>query len=282
MFSTGKNPDLRQEEPLREAANQPCAGSLCDARDVGFLNFISPPPPANSAAIADVKVSTVEKVLEKGLNLAEASPTHLAFRGTTDPGSVRCEWRGVARTTAQPEQALRFWLNLAEDDTLPAAAEAEAERKLIAALDQTNPIYPETMRATFRELAQGGLTPSYKFLTCYADYTVQEYLLGNVSGNPTKITVAYDRQQEARSFELYRLAHAAGEFGEQPLWSSGKYQDYLNQRAISFELLLGYALQGRESVVFLAPMGAHNAIAVEAWQSVSQWDLEIRTAQGSG
>ena len=32
---------------------------------------------------------------------------------------------------------------------------------------------------------------------------------------------------------------------------------------------------GRESVVFLAPMGAHNAIAVEAWQAVAQWDLQI-------
>ena len=31
---------------------------------------------------------------------------------------------------------------------------------------------------------------------------------------------------------------------------------------------------GRESVAFLAPMGAHNAIAVEAWQVVAQWDLQ--------
>ena len=31
---------------------------------------------------------------------------------------------------------------------------------------------------------------------------------------------------------------------------------------------------GRESILFLAPMGAHNAIAVEAWQVVAQWDLQ--------
>ena len=33
-------------------------------------------------------------------------------------------------------------------------------------------------------------------------------------------------------------------------------------------------LGGREAVVFLAPLGAHNAIAVEAWQVVDQWDLQ--------
>ena len=33
-------------------------------------------------------------------------------------------------------------------------------------------------------------------------------------------------------------------------------------------------ITGRESVVFLAPMGAHFAIAVEAWQAVEQWDLQ--------
>ena len=31
---------------------------------------------------------------------------------------------------------------------------------------------------------------------------------------------------------------------------------------------------GYESVVFLAPMGAHGAIAIEAWQVVAQWDLQ--------
>ena len=29
-----------------------------------------------------------------------------------------------------------------------------------------------------------------------------------------------------------------------------------------------------QAVIFLAPMGAHNAIAVEAWQAVAQWDLQ--------
>ncbi len=40
--------------------------------------------------------------------------------------------------------------------------------------------------------------------------------------------------------------------------------DYSNSRKI----------EGSESVLFLAPMEAHNAIAVEAWQAVAQWDLQ--------
>ena len=39
------------------------------------------------------------------------------------------------------------------------------------------------------------------------------------------------------------------------------------------ESLIG-RIGGYESVVFLAPMGAHNAIAIEAWQVVAQWDLQ--------
>ena len=40
------------------------------------------------------------------------------------------------------------------------------------------------------------------------------------------------------------------------------------------ESFLRGALEGHEGVVFLAPMGAHNAIAVEAWQAVEQWGVQ--------
>ena len=43
-------------------------------------------------------VATVEELLEKGLYLAEASPAHLAIRGTASGDTVRCAWRGIART----------------------------------------------------------------------------------------------------------------------------------------------------------------------------------------
>ena len=40
------------------------------------------------------------------------------------------------------------------------------------------------------------------------------------------------------------------------------------------EAALSGIVEGRESVVFLAPMGAHHAIAIEAWRVVAQWDVQ--------
>ena len=47
--------------------------------------------------------STVEELLAAGLHLAGASPVHLAIRGTAGAATVRCAWRGIARTAAQRE-----------------------------------------------------------------------------------------------------------------------------------------------------------------------------------
>ena len=144
----------------------------------------------------------------------------------------------------------------------------------MAELNRMNPVYPETVRSNFQAIARGGLSMDYMFLTCYADYAISEYLLGpSITGTPM-LTVAYDRRGEARSYELYRVAHAWGEFGDESLMSEGEYEAYLNQIAQDVDLLLSIFLEDRESVVFLAPMGAHNAIAVEAWQAVTQWDLQ--------
>ena len=59
--------------------------------------------------------------------------------------------------------------------------------------------------------------------------------------------------------------------------SEGEYADWLSQIVSDVELVLGLVLGSREAVVFLAPMGAHNAIAVEAWQAVAQWDVQRAT-----
>ena len=259
-------------DSIRMLVIPPCTVGECTARDVSSFDLVTGSVAENSANFATSDLLTVEDVLEKGLDLAEASPVHVAVRGTVNDGSVRCNWRGVARTPGQREEAIRLWLSLGDSDVLPNAS--EVERRLMNALDQTNPVYPETVRSNFRALAQGGLSSDYQFLTCYAHLTVHEYLLGSGDQNLTTISVAYDRQGEARSLDLYTQAHAAGEFGIQDLWAEGLYQDYLNQSAITVELLYAHFLEGSESVVFLSPMGAHNAIAVEAWQAVAQWDLQ--------
>ena len=79
---------------------------------------------------------------------------------------------------------------------------------------------------------------------------------------------------EARSYELYRREHDAGQFGDEPLASEEAYQAELDEKAWEAESSFAARIVDYESVVFLAPLGAHNAIAVEAWQVVAQWDLQ--------
>ncbi len=63
----------------------------------------------------------------------------------------------------------------------------------MADLEHINPIYPATVKANVQSLASGGLSNDYKFLACYVDYTVYEYILGC---GQTTLTVAYDRMGE--------------------------------------------------------------------------------------
>ena len=223
-----------------------------------------------AAYVEPVDAPTVEDILEKGVRLAEASPVHIAFRGTADRDSVRCAWRGIARTTQQREEAIRFWLGIEKGDLVPPPA--EIENMFSYTLEALGPAFPATARSNFSAIARGGLTSEYSFLTCYADYYVQEYVLGI---GPDKLTVAYDSWGDARSYELYRSSHAAGEFGDEPLQEEEEYERRLQATVHASETIIADLIGGRESVVFLAPMGAHNAIAFEAWQAVAQWDLQV-------
>ena len=65
--------------------------------------------------------------------------------------------------------------------------------------------------------------------------------------------------------------HAAGTYGSDPLQTRGAYEAGLQAQVIAAEQALAAEIGGREAVVFLAPMGAHNAIGFEAWQAVAQW-----------
>ncbi|MCY3505350.1 MAG: cadherin domain-containing protein [Chloroflexi bacterium] len=211
----------------------------------------------------------MEEVLEKGLRLAESSPVHLAFRGTASTDSIRCGWRGVARTVTQREEAIRFWLGLEASVALPPPA--ELEQIFMEVLEDLDPLHPESTRASFRALARGGISKDYLFLSCYVDYTVSEYLLG---AGPGSLTVVYDRLGESMSYELYARAHVVGEFGDGALGSPAQFALANDLMVWGAEQRLAAVLGGREAVVFVAPLGAHNAIAVEAWLAVDQWDLQ--------
>ena len=210
----------------------------------------------------------MEELLEDGLRLVGASPVHLAVRGTAAADSVRCAWRGTARTAAQREDAVRFFLQLDASDTIPDATYLEV--LFAATLNLLNPQFRETAKANVLAIARGGLSEEYLFLTCFADYTVSSYLLG---AGPTTVTVAYDSHDEAASYELYRREHEAGTHGSDPLQTRGDYEASLQEIVVAAEEALAAEIGGQERIVFLAPMGAHHAIAFEAWLAVAHWDV---------
>ena len=211
---------------------------------------------------------TVEELLQDGLQMAGASPVHLAIRGTPTADSVRCTWRGVVRTAKQREGAIRFWLQLESTEAIPNVATLEL--LFNAVLNTLNPDYRETAKAAFRAIARGGESMDFLFLTCFADYAVSHFLLGTGT-TPATVTVAYDSVDEAASYDLYVREHDSRTYGSDPLQTRGAYEAGLQAQVVAAEKALSDEIGGREAVVFLAPMGAHNAIGFEAWQVVAQW-----------
>ncbi len=256
-------------------AARPCeaAGVSCQPRDVSGYQVYGRSD-ASSAGIVE-RTPTVEDVLEKGLRLAEASPVQIAVSAHASSDSVRCDWRGVARTPEQRADAIRFWIGLDADADVPDASYLET--LFATTLDVLDPDYRETAKANFLAIARGGVSNDYLFLTCYAEYLVQEYLLGS---GPNMLTVAYDQKGEARSYDLYKREHAAGQFGDDALMTASQYEATLDQKVADAVDELSRMLHLRQNVLFLAPMGAHNAISIEAWQVVEQWDIQ-RAADGT-
>ena len=252
----------------------PCADAKassdwCIQRDVGGFQLFSARQDGAAFDSRD-ETSRVEDLLAMGLSLAGASPVHLAVRGTAKENSARCDWRGVARTPNQRAAAIRFWLGMNDAESLPSPS--EAEQLFMSYVNQMDPRLRDTMETNFRALARGGVTSEAMFLSCYVDYTVHEYVLGS---GATEITIAIDDMGEASSYDLYVRSHSSGRFGDLPLMSEGGYEATLRVEIWNAETLLDDVIEGREGMVFLAPMGAHNAIAVEAWQAVAQWDLQL-------
>ena len=104
----------------------PCSSDIatCEPRDVGSFDLFSGSG-GQAAGYPVDGTASVEEVLEQGLRSAGASPVHIAVRGTASADSVRCDWRGIARTPAQRAQAIRYRLGLEEDEAIPSAAYLE-------------------------------------------------------------------------------------------------------------------------------------------------------------
>ena len=101
---------------------------------------------------------------------------------------------------------------------------------------------------------------------------MNEYILGD---GPDFLNVVYDFLDRATSFELHVARREAGEFDEDPPLTEGEYLQHLNEMRWETETELTELVGNRESVVFLMPLAVHSAIAIETWQAVDQWDLQV-------
>lgn len=249
------------ETPERPAATEPGVARISSPISREVVSTASSTPQslgavkaisgrAGAAAASTGSEPTVEELLAEGLGRAGASPVHLAIRGTPAANSVRCEWRGIARTAQQREAAIRFLLGLDSDDAI--ASVAYLETFFAVALDTWKPAYQETSKAHFLGIARGGISTDYLFLTCFADYAVTGFLLGTGT-TPTTMTVAYDRRAQAHSYDLYVREHEAGTFGDAALPTRGTYEASLQELVVAAEKELSAA------------------IGFEAWQAVASW-----------
>jgi hypothetical protein len=141
-------------------ADVPVAAPFAPAVGVGAIRGTGEATTSGSAA-------TVEELLAEGLHQADASPVHLAIRGTPAADSVRCGWRGIVRTSQQREDAIRFWLRLDATESIPSVAALEILFAVV--LDALDPPHRETAKANFLAIARGGESMDYQFLTCFAD-----------------------------------------------------------------------------------------------------------------
>ncbi len=246
-------------------------------RDVSGSLFFS--PLAGGASDFRAESPTVEELLELGWFKSGASPVHIALRAAPETHSVRCEWHGIARTPAQRGKQLRFLLGslLSDDQVLPSAVDLET---LLTALTSEVALgWKEKLQASYIPLATGRMNTEHRTLYCYADFVPREYLLGS---GPAKVTVAYDLRQQEFSHSVYQRIYdtyqaefeAEGITRDQVLTREGYNAEYLDQPVRDAESLLKESIAGRDSVLFLAPMGVYDNIAVEVWQAVAQWDLQ--------
>ncbi len=148
-----KDPDAVQQvkrernEPRAEGTSRASDQTHRDTRRIGRRS-------TERIALTAGRTSTVEEVLEQGFRLAGASPAHPAIRGEPAAASVRCSWRGIARTASQREDAIRFWLGLGATDAIPDATYLEI--LFPAVLDSLDRDFRETAKANFLAIARGG------------------------------------------------------------------------------------------------------------------------------
>ncbi len=256
------------DTPMQDRDPAQRSGPVVDTRprDVSHLLMLHP---RITGAAFDYDLPDVERAMEAGWHGAEASPTHIVIKGTPVAEATRCAWRGTAMTNSQRHDAIRFMMGVDQNTAIP-------ERSVLkgifdAYVQRMAAPYTDAMEQNLYHLMDGGTLTEGQVLVCYVDFAVNEYILG---AGPARVTVGYDDIAKTRSYGLYKLAHAAGRYGDQPLLSQSDYAADTDKTLSDAEKGFASNLENRESVAFLTPMGAHSNIAVEVWQVIAQWDLQ--------
>ena len=260
-------PSLPQEPT---ATPEPKTAADLSPRDVSGVS-LAPPLPVAGTTGYDYEPPTLEELLEQGLYGQGGTPVDIVLRGVLVPGSVRCEWQGVARTAQQREQQIRYWLAVADDATLPAPAELESYLgAYLNSLPQPNREY---MRAWTDTLARGGLSTKQLALYCHVDYTVSEYLLGS---GPTTVTLTYDQRHNEVSWEVMERMLAVAEYeDEEEITRVAWEQFYHEEPSSSAKEVIEETISQRDNVMFILPSAMIDNVSVESWTVIAQWDLQI-------
>ena len=124
FFSAGPAEESAATAPTLPEAPCTSDSATCEPRDVGSFDLFSGSG-GQAAGYPVDGTASVKEVLQQGLRSAGASPVHIAVRGTASGESVRCDWRGIARTPGQRALAIRYRLGLEEDEAIPSAAYLE-------------------------------------------------------------------------------------------------------------------------------------------------------------
>ena len=151
FFSAGPAEESAATAPTLPEAPCTSDSATCEPRDVGSFDLFSGSG-GQAAGYPVDGTASVKEVLQQGLRSAGASPVHIAVRGTASADSVRCDWRGIARTPAQRALAIRYRLGLEEDEAIPSTAYLEL--LFTAVLDVYAPKYLETAKSNFLAIAR--------------------------------------------------------------------------------------------------------------------------------
>ena len=240
-------------------------------RDVTLMLPTRSVTPAGASLSAHWPIRTLEEILEEGQYSRIRSPAHIAVRAGLMPGTIRCAYRGLAMTMENRERYIRFWHQVEDGEPLPSIEEMEAwVEDLAEYVGEDDGPY---IRAEEMAVVMGGLATSYRYLTCYGDYRVSDYILGS---GPDQITIAFDHVGfEAReSYELYKEGHRGGYYDDDPFRSEEEHDAETDRRIDEAEQTFREILEGRETLLFLHPLAQVGAMPIEGWGASQTWDVQ--------